>query len=128
MVELNDRELASVILLTVSVIGVVLTSKDRGELRYAFTGVVRSFFVWKIQLPFLMYLAYTCLAVTIAASIGLWKLELLKETFLIVCSVVIPMLFSANKVSRSSMAPQLTPSCAPTTSPTGGAFSGSAKS
>jgi hypothetical protein len=102
MVKLNDRELASVILLTVSAIAIVLTSKNRPELQNAMAGLVRSFVVWKIQLPFLLYLAYTFLVITIAASIGLWKPELLKETLLVVCTVGIPMLFSANKITQGS--------------------------
>jgi hypothetical protein len=101
MIELTNRESASVILVIVVVVALVTVPRLRpGHLRYHLANVLRAFFVWKIQLPLAIYFVYTAAIMGIASVLGIWNSTLLKETLLIIGGIGLPMFFSANRVSE----------------------------
>ncbi len=102
MLGLNNRELASAILFLLLIAVFVLVPKLRRQLAPGFAAVLRSFFVWKIQLPLLAYFVYAFAVVFIARWLGAWDWSLLKDTIIIVVFVGVPLFFSANKVREGS--------------------------
>src|SRR5215212_4797627 len=103
MIELTNRESASVILVIVVIGALVTVPKLRPDrLWYHLASVLRAFFDWKIQLPLVIYLVYTATIIDIASVLGIWAPTLLKETLMVVCGVGLPMFFSANRVSEGS--------------------------
>ena len=101
MIELTNRESASVILVIVVVVSLVAVPRLRPDrLLDDLANVVRAFFVWKLQLSLAIYLVYTAAIIGIASVFSIWDPALLKETLMIICGVGLPMFFSANRVSE----------------------------
>lgn len=98
MFELTNRELASVILVAVFVGVFTLVPKLRAQVGPSFLGVLKAFFVWKIQVPLLIYFAYAAGLVYLASRLNLWESGQLKDTLIVVFFVGLPLLFGASNV------------------------------
>lgn len=96
--ELNNRELASVILVMLLIVATVILARDRAGLLSIYRDIVRLFFAWKIQLVVLVYLAYTAAAVAVASYLDQWTIDLFKETLLIAVFVGFPLVMNAGKL------------------------------
>ncbi len=92
---LTSRELASIILLVVFITMVIGLSRDRRDIAQSFAAVVKAAASWKILLPLAFYLAWTTLVVAVAYYLGLWSLDLLKDTAIIILFVGVPLVFNA---------------------------------
>lgn len=64
--------------------------------------VLRSFFVWKIQLALGLYFLYAAILVAAAWWLGAWDGSLLKDTLIIVLFAGLPLFFSATKVRQGT--------------------------
>ncbi|MGJ9412886.1 hypothetical protein ACHAAC_09270 [Aeromicrobium sp. CF4.19] len=100
MFELTNRELATVILFGVFVGVFSLVPNLRREVGPSLVSVLRSFFVWKIQVPLLIYFAYAAGLVYVAWQLNLWESWQLKDTLIVVFFVGLPLLFGASSVNE----------------------------
>ncbi len=98
MIELTNRELASVIIVAVFIGMFALTPQLRRHVGSSFIDMLRMFFVWKIQLLLFLYFAYALALVFVARKLGAWEWGLLKDTLIIVIFIGVPLLFSIDKV------------------------------
>ncbi len=98
MIELTNRELASVILVAVFIGVFAITPQLRRHVASSFIDVIRMFFFWKIQLTLFLYFAYVLALVFVARQLGVWEWGLLKDTLIITIFAGLPLLFSAKKV------------------------------
>lgn len=96
--ELTTRELASVILLAVFVGVLLAIPKIRRDVLPSFGGVAKAFFVPKILAVVAVYFGYTAAAVFAASRIGVWNLDLLKDTLIITFFVGFPVAMNAYKI------------------------------
>lgn len=100
MLELTNRELATVVLFAV-VFGVFsLVPNLRRQVGASFIDVLRSFFAWKIQVPLLIYFAYAAGLVYLAWRLNFWESGQLKDTLIVVFFVGLPLLFGASSVNE----------------------------
>lgn len=90
---LNDRELASLILLGVFATIFMVVPKLRRNLAPAVTGVLRAFIAWRILVVFVGFLAWVSGWIALASWTGLWGFDLLKDSIIIVLTLGIPLLF-----------------------------------
>lgn len=95
MFELTNRELASVVLIGLAILLGVGIPKLRRALAPSVKDVLRHFFVWQIQIPLNLYFLYAAAIVYVGWDVGIWHLDLLKDTVIIVAFVGIPMLSSS---------------------------------
>lgn len=92
---LNNRELASVILIGLLVVLALALPKWRKILLPSLRTVARSFFQWAILRIFGLFVVWVALWVWFAWLVGAWEFELLKDTVIILFGVGFPLLFSS---------------------------------
>lgn len=92
---LNNRELASVILIALLILLALALPKWRRMLLPSVGTVARSFFKWAILRIFGLFVVWVALWVWLAWLVGAWELELLKDTIIILFGVGFPLLFSS---------------------------------
>lgn len=92
---LNNRELASVILIALLILLALALPKWRRKLLPSLSAVARSFFKWPILRIFCLFLAWVTLWVWLAWLVGVWDPELLKDTVITLFGVGFPLLFSS---------------------------------
>jgi len=96
--ELTSRELASVILLAVFVGVLLAIPKVRRDVLPSLGGVAKAFFVPKILAVVFANLAYTAAVVFLAYRIGVWNVDLVKDTLIITFFVGFPIAMNAYKI------------------------------
>lgn len=94
---LNNRELASVILIALLILLALALPRWRNILLPSVGMVARSFFQWTIFRIFGLFVVWVALWVWLASLIGAWELELLKDTIIILFGVGFPLLFSSTR-------------------------------
>ncbi len=92
---LNERELATAVVLTTLVVAGLVNSKTRTDLLGGFAAVGRALLNRKVIGVLLAYVAWVTLCVIGASAIGLWQFSLLKDTTLTALVVGLPLLFRA---------------------------------
>ncbi|VXC06095.1 conserved membrane hypothetical protein [Microbacterium sp. 8M] len=92
---LNNRELASVILIGLLILIGLALPKWREILLPAFRTVAGAFFQWVILRIFGLFVVWVALWVWLAWIIGAWDLGLLKDTIITLFGVGFPLLFSS---------------------------------
>jgi hypothetical protein len=100
--ELTSRELATVLLFAAFIGLAFLLSKDRKGLIHSFGGVLKAFSAWKVWLVVVAYLAYSTGIVLLAKWMGIWSLDLLKDTIIIVFFTGLPILFNMTNFKDGS--------------------------
>lgn len=90
---LNDRELASLILLGVFTTIFMAVPRMRRSLTPAVAGVIRAFVAWRVLVVFVGFLVWVSGWIALAAWIGLWAFDLLKDSIIIVLTLGLPLLF-----------------------------------
>ncbi|MGR4011134.1 hypothetical protein [Leucobacter sp. 1207-22] len=93
--ELTTRELASIIILITFVALAVALSRDRQKLWSSFASVVKAFLAWKVWSVILVLLLHSVAIVLLAAWLGFWTVDLLKDTVLVVFFTGIPLLMAS---------------------------------
>ncbi|TAJ47312.1 MAG: hypothetical protein EPO52_12495 [Herbiconiux sp.] len=99
---LSDREIASLIWLGISVTCFLLIPHLRRSIGPSAGRVLKTFFVWRIQVVLIAYLLWAALVVWLASAVGFWRLDLLKDTVLIVFGGGLATLFTAYKIDSGS--------------------------
>lgn len=102
MIELTNRELASIILIGFAVLLAVIIPKFRHHLAPELKNVLKHLFVWPVQIPLCFYFLYAAILVYLGWYVGVWDLSLIKDTVIIIIFVGIPMLFSAADYGRGT--------------------------
>lgn len=92
---LNNRELASVILIALPVVLAMVLPKWRDVVLPALRSAARSLFKWAVLHVFGLLIVWVALWVWLAWLLGIWQLELLKDTVVIVVGVGFPLLFKS---------------------------------
>lgn len=92
---LNEREVATAIVLATLIIAGLANPKTRGGLLRGFAGVGKALWNRKIIGVLIAYISWVTLCVLGAYAIGLWQLSLLKDTFVTALVVGLPLLFRA---------------------------------
>lgn len=92
---LNNRELASVILIALLVVLAMVLPKWRGIVFPALGSVACSLFKWAVLRVFGLFVVWAALWVWLAWLLGIWHMELLKDTVVIVVGVGFPLLFKS---------------------------------
>ncbi|WP_025272271.1 hypothetical protein [Haloglycomyces albus] len=92
---LNNRELASVILIAALILLSLVLPKWRNVVLPSFRTVARSFFKWAILRVLGLFVVWVALCVWLAWLLGAWELDLLKNTIIILFGVGFPLLFSS---------------------------------
>lgn len=92
---LNNRELASLILIAAAILALATLPGARRALAEPLQDVARALFKWKIVLSIGLLLTWIAGCVTLAAQVRLWDTGLLKDTILIVFLFALPATFSA---------------------------------
>lgn len=100
MLELTNRELATVILFGLFVGVFSIVPNLRRQVGASVIDVLKSFFVWKIQTPLFIYFAYAAGLIYIAWRLNLWEPWQLKDTLIVVVFVGLPLLFGASSVKE----------------------------
>lgn len=100
MLELTNRELATTILVAAFVGAFLIIPNLRREVGPSFVEVLKYFFVWKIQVPLLIYFAYAAVLVYLAWQFNLWDSGQLKDTLIVVLFVGLPLLCGASNVKE----------------------------
>src|SRR5699024_2826999 len=90
---LNNRELASVILIALLVVLAMVFPKWRGIVFPPLGSVACSLFKWAVLRVFGLFVVWVALWVWLAWLLGMWHMELLKDTVVIVVGVGFPLLF-----------------------------------
>ena len=98
MFDLTNREAASIILLVAFIGLLVAVPTLRRQLESSIPDVLKAFFVWKIQVPLLIYFVYATGVIYLAWRLSVWDSSQLKDTIIVVFFVGLPLLFGANKV------------------------------
>lgn len=98
MLELTNRETASVILILAFVGVFALVPKLRRQVGSSVIDALKSFFVWRIQLSLALYFLYGFAVVHLAWQFGAWQLSLLQDTLIVVTITSLPLLFSAHQI------------------------------
>lgn len=93
--ELSTRELASIIIFIAIIALAVVLSKDRQSIWKSLANVVKAFLEWKVWSIILVLLLYSAAVILFAAWIGLWTVELLKDTIIVVLFTGIPLLMAS---------------------------------
>ena len=83
----NNREIATALWLIVF----IAWAMGKVDIRKSLAGVVRAFFRFKILVFVCPMLLYVAVVVTLLATIGFWKIYLLKDTIVWFCVVAIAM-------------------------------------
>lgn len=92
---LNNRELASVILIAALIVLALALPKWRNVVLSSLRTIARSMFKWAILRIFGLFVVWVALWVWLAWLAGAWELELLKDTVIILFGVGFPLLFSS---------------------------------
>src|SRR5699024_2335179 len=92
---LNNRELASVILIALLVVLAMVFPKWRGIVFPALGSVACSLFKWAVLRVFGLFAVWAALWVWLAWLLGIWHMEVLKDTVVIVVGVGFPLLFKS---------------------------------
>ncbi|RKS85295.1 hypothetical protein DEU37_2761 [Microbacterium sp. AG790] len=92
---LNERELATAIVLAMFVVAGLANPKTRAGLLSGFAAVGKALWNRHVIGVLLAYFAWVSLCVLGASAIGLWQLSLLKDTILSALVVGLPLLFRA---------------------------------
>lgn len=93
---LTNRELATAILAAAFVVLCLVVPSIRRAIASSVVGVLRAFFVWKIQLPLIFFYVYLAGIVLLAHHLGLWQAAELKDTVILAVFTGMPLFFSAN--------------------------------
>lgn len=96
MLELDTRQLATIIWFTISISALALWPQTRRAARPALKDVFRTMATWKIIVPFVTYFACATLAIFILQELGVWRQELLIDALTIIFFVSLPMFLNAN--------------------------------
>ncbi len=102
MIELTNRELASIILAGLAVLLAFVIPKFRHHLAQELENILKHLFVWQVQIPLYLYFLYAAILVYLGWDIGVWDLSLIKDTVIIIIFVGVPMLFSAAAYGRGT--------------------------
>lgn len=92
---LNNRELASVILIASLVVLAMVLPKWRGVVLPALRSFASSLFKWAVLRVFGLFIVWVALWVLLAWLLGIWQMKLLKDTVVIVVGVGFPLLFKS---------------------------------
>lgn len=95
---LNNRELASVILIASLVVLAMMFPKWRDVVLTFAKSVARYLFGWVVLGVFGLFVFWAAAWVWLAWFLGVWQMELLKDTVIIVVGVGFPLLFRSIKV------------------------------
>jgi len=93
--ELSTRELASIIIFISIVALAFVLSKDRQSIWKSLANLVEAFLAWKVWSVILVLLLYSVAIILLAASLGFWTVELLKDTIIVVLFTGIPLLVAS---------------------------------
>lgn len=100
MLDLTNRELVSGLMVALFVAMFTLEPSLRAQVGPAAIAVVRTFFVWRIQVSLALFGAYLAGCVTLAHRLGLWDLGVLKDTIFVAAFVGVPMFFGAHQIAN----------------------------
>lgn len=92
---LNNRELASVILIAALIVIVAAIPRSRRFVLPLISDVAKSFFRWPIIRIFGLFVVWTALWVWLVSLTGVWEPKLSKDTIILLFGVGLPMLFSS---------------------------------
>lgn len=92
--ELNSRELATLILVSTLFLLLLLTAKNRGEIGRSMLDVLRALKPWKVWLILLLFALYAVTVVFLAWILGLWTPVHLKDTVIVVLFTGFPVLMA----------------------------------
>ncbi|MBO3664066.1 hypothetical protein [Microbacterium stercoris] len=92
---LNEREVATAIVLAALIVAGLANPKTRGDLLRSFAGVGKALWNRKIIGVLVAYIAWVGLCVLAMYNVGLWDVSLLKDTILTAMVVGLPLLFRA---------------------------------
>lgn len=95
MFELNNRELATVIIITTICAVMLLVPKIRRKTSPKIIEILKNMFVWKNQTVLFSYITYATTLIYLAYKLNLWDLTQLKDTIIILLFVGIPLCFTA---------------------------------
>ncbi|WP_345441478.1 hypothetical protein [Microbacterium gilvum] len=88
---LSEREVATLIIL----IGVLVLILSVRTVRPHLWTVVKTFFMGRLWIPLALYLAYATPWIVGAWLLGMWSVEMSKDTFLVMVTLAVPMLYRA---------------------------------
>lgn len=88
----TNRELASLILMGLAIVGMLIWPTMRPVLLHGISKTVRSLH-WKVLAAFLVLFAWIAGCVALGWLVGLWNWDLLKDTVIITLTFAIPMTF-----------------------------------
>ncbi len=88
---LSEREVATLIIL----IGVLVLILSARTVRPHVWTVVKTFFTGRLWIPLALYVAYATPWIVGAWLLGMWSVEMSKETFLVMVTLAVPMLYRA---------------------------------
>jgi len=92
---LNEREVATAIVLATLIVAGLVNPKTRGGLLSGFAGVGKALWNRQVIGVLVAYIAWVSLCVLAAFTVGLWQGSLLKDTILTALVVGLPLLFRA---------------------------------
>lgn len=95
----SNREIALTIWMVI--IGAFLAfSPKLRDVRSAFKGVLKAFFVWKLQSVVLLMLGYIAIVVYWLSEIGIWDIDQLKNTILWTLTVAIASVYRVETIKK----------------------------
>jgi hypothetical protein len=92
---LSNRELAALVWVVFLVLLCVAVPKLRRSIGPAFADVVKSFFAWRVQIVFGLFLVYAAVVIFGASKVDIWELSMTKDSALIVLGAGFPLLLHA---------------------------------
>lgn len=93
--ELSTRELASIIIFVAIVALALVLSKNHQSIWKSLANVVKAFLAWKVWSVVLVLILYSAAVIFLAAWLGLWTVELLKDSIIVVLFTGIPLLMAS---------------------------------
>src|SRR4051794_3083967 len=92
MIDLTNRELASIILVTAFIGALLGVPRFRPHgISTSLANLLQAFFAWRIQFILLSYLMYAVAIIFIASLLGIWRPIVLKETLIVILGAGLPM-------------------------------------
>lgn len=99
---LTNRELASMIFFTVFVAVMLLVPKTRLGVGPSVLSTLKAFLARSILVSLGSYLVYITAIVFVGWKIGIWNIELLKDTIILVIFIGLPLAASAHELNKGS--------------------------
>lgn len=99
---ITTREWVSIAIIVVALGGVIIWPATRRAIFNGWPGLLRAFFQWKLQVILGATLAWVVACIVLGHALGWWDWALLKDTILLVVTLVIPAVFRVTNQNSGS--------------------------